>query len=149
METKELAFQSFERNQSLLESINRMLIHLRLSKKGVDDKISVADINASKQYISDFMTKLEQLVSTAQNNADPLIGIDLRYRNLVRKYVDAKSKKTQFKSALFKSSPQKVLELINSDTAEDRIKLIDSLAEFRKLVQTHGLSDIRELMGEI
>lgn len=149
METKELAFQSFERNQSLLESINKVLIHLKLSNKGIDDKIKPEEVAYAKKNISDFMRKLEELVGTAQKNADPLTGIDLRYRSLVRKYVDAKSRKTQFKSALFKNSPEKVLDLINSDKAEDHIKLIDSLSEFRKLIQSHGLSDVRELMGDI
>lgn len=149
METKELAFQSFERNQSLLESINKVLIHLKLSNKGIDDRIKPEDVVNAKKNISDFMKKLEELVSTAQKNADPLTGIDLRYRSLVRKYVDAKSRKAQFKSTLFKNSPEKVLDLIDSNSMDDRVKLIDSLAEFRKLIQSHGLSDVRELMGDI
>lgn len=149
METRELAFQSFERNQSLLEAINKVLIHLKLANKGIDDKIEPAEVDQAKTYISGFMKKLEELVGTAQQGGDPLTGIDLRYRSLVRKYVDAKSRKAQFKSALFKNSPEKVRELISSADSADQIKLIDSLTEFRKLIQSHGLSDIRELIGDI
>jgi hypothetical protein len=148
MKTKELAFQSFERNQSLLESINKVLIHLKLSTKGVDDKIKPEEIEYAKNYIAEFMKKLEELVGSVQKNADPLTGIDLRYRNLIRKYVDAKSH-NRFKSALFKSSPEKVRDLIYSTQADDHLKLIESLSEFRKMIQSHGLSDVRELMGDI
>lgn len=147
MKTKELAFQSFERNQSLLESINKILIHLKLSTKGIDDRMEAEEINNAKSLVFEFMKKLSSLVGT-QNHADPLTGIDLRYRSLVRKYVDAKSRKNQFKSTLFKNSPEKVLELIDSEQTEDRVKLIESLSEFRKLIQNHGLSDVRELMGD-
>jgi hypothetical protein len=149
MEAKQLAMQSFERNQGLLERINKLLIHLKLSRKGIDDKMGQAEINDAKDLIVKFLTKLDTLVISIEQTSDPLTGIDLRYRNLVRKYVEAKGRKTKFKSTLFKNSPKKVLDLMNSNDSEDIVKLIDSLAEFRSLLEDHAVVDTRELIGDL
>jgi hypothetical protein len=147
MEAKQLAIQSFERNQGLMESVNKLLIHLKLSAKGVDDQLPPKELADARTLITAFLTKLSSLVGSIEKTADPLTGIDLRYRSLVRKYVDAKSRRQQFKSALFRNSPQKVLELMTSEKPEDHVKLIDSLTEFRALLEDHGQADVRELMG--
>ena len=147
METKQLAIQSFERNQGLMECVNKLLIHLKLSAKGIDDQLPINELAGAKTLVTAFLVKLSGLVGSIENTADPLTGIDLRYRNLVRKYVEAKSRRQQFKSALFRNSPQKVLDLMDSEKPEDRLKLIDSLTEFRSLLEDHGLADVRELMG--
>lgn len=149
MEKKQLAIQSFERNQGLLDNINKLLIHLKLSQKGIDDNMDQDEISFAKSLITSFFGKLSTLVNEAEDASNPLTGIDMRYRSLVRKYVDAKGKKKQFKSALFKNSPQQVLLLMNSSESSDITKLIESLSEFRSLLEDHGIVDTRELIGDI
>ena len=149
METKQLALQSFERNQGLLDNINKFLIHLKLSQKGIDDKMDEKEVDGAKSQITLFFGKLNTLVDTAGSAANPLTGVDVRYRSLVRKYVDAKSHRSKFKSILFKNSPEKVMQLMDSSESSDVIKLIESLSEFRSLLEDHGIVDARELIGDI
>ncbi|WP_454801419.1 hypothetical protein [Mucilaginibacter phyllosphaerae] len=149
METKQLALQSFERNQGLLDNINKFLIHLRLSQKGIDDKMDDEEVDGAKAQITSFFGKLNSLVDTAGENASPLTGVDVRYRSLVRKYVDAKGHRNKFKSILFKNSPDKVMQLMDSTEKSDVNKLIESLSEFKSLLEDHGVVDARELIGDI
>jgi hypothetical protein len=69
-------------------------------------------------------------------HADPLTRIDLRYRNLVGKYVEQR-RKTQI-IYVFRNSPIKVLDLMNSND-EDIVKLIDSLAGIRVFAEDHAV----------
>ncbi|RZJ92131.1 MAG: hypothetical protein EOO20_02880 [Chryseobacterium sp.] len=148
MEKKELAFQSFERNQGILEAINKLLIHLKLEQKGLEIKTDIAEANQARLFIQEFLSKLGSLVANEQNFGS-LAGIDMRYRSLVRKYMEAKGKRRQFKSLLFRSSPNEILSLLQADGKAGNDELISSLTEFRKLLSDHGFSDLRELIGNI
>lgn len=147
METNELAFQSFERNQGLQDAINKLLIHLKLSAKGVDDRLTAAEVSEAREMIIAFLLKLNALVGDLGHDMHALMGIDLRYRSLVKKYMEAKGKKQQFRSVLFRVSPDKMLELLRAEGLGDQKDLIESLTEFRTLMEDHGLKDVRTLMG--
>lgn len=149
MENKWLTIQSFERNQNLLELINKLLIHLKLHSKGIDDRMNPEEVLDAKKALILFLTKLDSLVHSIEKKSDPLTGIDLRYRKLIRNFVDAKNRTSKFKSSLFRNSPGKVLELINSSKQEDVIQLIDSLTELRALLDDHIAFDTKDLIGEI
>ena len=148
METKQLAIQSFERGQSILERLNKLLIHLKLAQKGINDQQPIEDIQTAKQIVKAFLSKLSTLVGTADQDGSALTGVDGRYRNLVRKFAEAKSRSSRYKSALFRKDPNTVLLMIDAPTSEDIPKLIDSLTEFRALLEDHLSSDTRELLGE-
>jgi len=149
METKQLAIQSFERGQSLLERLNKLLIHLKLTQKGISDQQSAEEIQAAKEVIKAFLSKLSTLVAAAEQDANALTGVDIRYRSLVRKFAEAKSRNSRYRSALFKKNPQAVLEMLDSPVTEDIQKLIESLTEFRALLEDHLSFDTRELIGEL
>lgn len=150
MEKKELAFQSYQRNQGLQDAVDKLLIHLKLSSKGINDQLTATEIADARQLIIAFLLKLGTLVGlSAQQQNDPLTGIDGRYRTLVRKYLDAKGKKQQYKSILFRNSPQQVLEQLQNENAADDLELISSLTEFRMLLDDHGFGDVRELIGDL
>jgi hypothetical protein len=149
METKWLSIQSFQRSQNLLDIINRYLIHLKLSAKGIDDKQTKEEIKDAENKIKLFIEKLDNLVKIESKKTDPLTGLDIRYRKLIRNFVEAKSKKSRFKSSLFKGSPNKVLELIISNNSEDKKELINSLTELRTLLEDHISVDLKELIGDI
>lgn len=149
METKWLSIQSFQRSQNLLDIINKYLIHLKLSSKGIDDKVSKDEISTAKETVENFLKKLDVLVNIEAKKTDPLTGLDIRYRRLIRNFVEAKSKRSRFKSTLFKSSPGRVLELVNSTKLEDKKELINSLTELRTLLEDHISVDLKELIGDI
>jgi len=149
METKQLAIQSFERGQSLLERLNKLLIHLKLTQKGISDQQPADEIQAAKEVVKNFLSKLNSLVIATEQDANALTGVDGRYRNLVRKFAEAKGRTSRYRSPLFKKNPQAVLELLDSSVTEDMPKLIESLTEFRALLEDHLSFDTRELIGEL
>lgn len=148
METKWLTVQSFQRNQNLLDLINKLLIHFKLEMEGHNSMFSEKEIQEAEQKIKLFLEKLTRLVKSLEDNkGEPLTGTDYRLRNLARNFVDAKSKRRKYKSVLFKSSPQPVLEMLqNNERGEN---LIDSLTELRTLVEEHISADSSEIFGHL
>jgi hypothetical protein len=149
METKQLAIQSFERGQSILERLNKLLIHFKLTQKGINDQQPAEEIQTAKQTVKAFLSKLSSLVGTADQDLNALTGVDGRYRNLVRKFAEAKSRSSRYRSALFRKDPETVLLMLDAPSLDDMSKLIESLTEFRALLEDHLSSDTRELIGEL
>ncbi len=148
METKWLTVQSFQRNQNLLDLINKLLIHIKLEMEGHKPVFNDNEIKEAEKKIMLFLEKLAKLVKSLENKkGDALTGTDYRLRNLARNYVDAKSKRRKYKSILFKSSPQPVLEMLQKNERSDN--LIDSLTELRTLVEEHISADSSEIFGHI
>ena len=148
METKWLTVQSFQRNQSLLDLINKLLIHFKLKMEGHDSMFSKDEINEAEQKIRLFLEKLTQLVKSLEDNkGEPLTGTDFRLRSLARNFVDAKGKRRKYKSILFKKSPQLVLEMLQNNQNSEN--LIDSLTELRTLVEEHISADSSEIFGHL
>lgn len=149
MENKWLTIQSFEKNQNLLELLNKLLIHFKLTEKGLDDKMSVEEIEESKKALTNFLKKLNLQIHGMETGMETLTGIDLRSRKLIRNFMEARRGGTKFKSDLFKSSPSKVLEMMNSTNKEEKTDLISSLTELRGLLEEHVALDAQDLIGEI
>ncbi|RXF67729.1 hypothetical protein [Arcticibacter tournemirensis] len=149
METKQLAIQSFERGQSILERLNKLLIHLKLSQKGISDQQSAEEIKLAKATVKAFLSKLSTLVSSNEQDASALTGVDGRYRTLVHKFAEAKNRSSRYRSALFRKDPNIVLTMLDAPDGDDASKLIESLTEFRSLLEDHLSSDTRELIGEL
>ena len=149
MENKWLTIQSFEKNQNLLELLNKLLIHFKLAEKGLDDKMSSEEIEESKKALTNFLKKLNLQIHGIESGSDTLTGIDLRSRRLIRNFMEAKRGGTKFKSDLFKSSPSKVLEMMNSTNKDEKTELISSLTELRGLLEEHVALDAQDLIGEI
>ena len=148
METKQLAIQSFERSQSILERLNKLLIHLKLKQKGIGDQQPAEDIRLAKEAVKTFLAKLSTLVLSAEQDVNALTGVDGRYRNLIRKFAEAQNRTSRYRSALFRKDPKAVLAILDSPGPEEMPKLIESLTEFRALLEDHLSSDTRELLGE-
>ncbi|MBX2963236.1 MAG: hypothetical protein KF687_12040 [Cyclobacteriaceae bacterium] len=149
MENKWLTIQSFEKNQNLLELINKLLIHFKLNEKGIDAQMSDDEIDESKRALTNFLKKLNFQIHGIESGSDTLTGIDSRSRKLIRNFMEARNRGTKFKSILFKSSPSKVLEILNSNDKEEKAQLINSLTELRGLLEDHVAFDAQDLIGEI
>jgi hypothetical protein len=149
MENKWLTIQSFERNQNLLELINKLLIHFKLAEKGIDDKLTSEEVDESKKALTTFLKSLSSMAMSVEKESDALTGVDVRLRKLVRNFMDARNRGLKFKSALYMNSPSKVLEFLNSTDKIERAQLIDGLTELRGLLEDHVASDTRDLIGEI
>ncbi|MBN2572569.1 MAG: hypothetical protein JXA68_10610 [Ignavibacteriales bacterium] len=145
-----LNFQSFQRNQNIIESINNYLIHLSFNIKGIDDKFDKKDLLNYKEQIVSFLNTLEKLIDAAgtKDNPQTISGIDDRFQSLVQNFNQAKGKKTKFKSLLFRQRPTDVLPLFESSSQEDIKKLVKSLTELETLLEDHASEDINEILGE-
>src|SRR5258706_13907596 len=105
MESKGLNIKSFHRNQKLLDAINLLLIHFKLSSVNVQSKIEEDKIEPAKVYLLSFLDQLENLVvKVEKRDEEPLVGADIRLRTFAKSFVDAKGRKSKFKSSLFQSS---------------------------------------------
>jgi hypothetical protein len=149
MENKWLAIQSFERNQNLLQLINKLLIHFKLREKGLEDKMTIEEIDESKTALTNFLRELSGWVLSIEKESDALTGVDIRVRKLVRNFIEARNRGIKFKSALYMNSPSKVLEFLNATEKEETERLIESLTELRGLLEDHVALDARDLIGEI
>lgn len=150
MENKWLSIQSFQRNQSLLDYISKVVIYLKLTGKNLDSKISIEEVNHAKGIIAKFLTKLNGLVISVENDAnDPLTGVDLKLRSFAKSFVDARSRRTKFKSPLFVGNIEHIQTLLNSDAEENRAALIDSLNDLKLLLDEQVSLDTKEIISEI
>lgn len=150
MENKWLSIQSFQRNQSLLDYINKVVIYLKLTGKNLDSKISIAEVNQAKSIIAKFLTKLNGLVVSVENDAnDPMTGVDLKLRSFAKSFVDARSRRTKFKSPLFASNIEYIQNLLTSVGDENKQALIDSLNDLKLLLDEQISLDTKEIISEI
>ena len=76
-----------------------------------------------------------------------ILGVDLRERTFIRKYIDARKKHKQYKSILFKKSPKEVVLLLEND--REKNLLIESLIDLRNLINEHIAIDLKDLVGDI
>ena len=148
METKWLTVQSFQRDQNLLDQINKLLIHIKLQAEGISSSFSEEEIKEALKLVENFLMKLSSLVKSLEDKkGEALMGTDYRLRNLARNFVDAKGKRRKYKSLLFKASPEPVLEMLRKDDRSQ--SLIDSLSELRTLIEEHISIDSSEIFGDI
>jgi exopolysaccharide biosynthesis predicted pyruvyltransferase EpsI len=148
METKMLAFQSFETNQAILGLINKLIIYIKLKSKNIDPKISDREIKNAKEKVIEFLKKLDTSLEN-RLHSNILYGMDERNRMLVRNFLEAKSKAKKFKSPLFKQSPSGVIKLLEKPNFYIEASLVDSLSDLRTLIEEHLTVDIKELIGDI
>jgi len=116
--------------------------------EGHDSLFGKGEIKEAEQEIKLFLEKLSGLVKSLEDKkGDPLTGTDYRLRNLARNFVDAKSKRRMYKSILFKTSPEPVLDMLQNNNISEN--LIDSLTELRRLLEEHISTDSSKIFGHL
>lgn len=150
-DTKHLSFQSFQNNQTLLEALNNYILHLKLRLEEIDDKFSPGEINQARNRILNFLKRLAEI--TADIEAEPggtgLYGLDERFKSLINRYIEARKKKTVFKSALFRQDPEVVISELQHESPKKLEGLIQSLSELETLIEDHILIDVKEVIVDI
>lgn len=142
-----MAIQSFKRNQNLIDHLNSLIIYCKLRQL---DKMDYNHLNseqaeASRELIKKFIHKLLMYVNS--NKGKGMLGVDSRLRTFVRRFEEAKGRKHQFTSKLFKDSPEQVIDILdNLNSSEGLDALIISLTELRTIVQSHISGDLKELI---
>ena len=145
-----LAVQSFQHNQDLLAAINKLSIHLRLQLEGDQDEGRTEETNKAREMLSSFFRDLEILVNDTERGEEvPVLGANPRLRQLARSFVTAKRNRRRYSSPLFRNGAGRFQQLLHSDRREDRQALLESLEEFRVLLEEHMHVDAERVLGEI
>lgn len=142
-----ISYQSFIQNQQLLEAINTLSIHTKLKLAGDADRGRSQEVEQATQQLTRFITSFDKLV---QQNRDGLTvnGADDRLQQLLRDFYSARNNHQQFRSQLFTDSPSRMLKLMASDAAEDKLALVECLHELRMLIEQHVHADTNTILGE-
>ena len=145
-----LAVQSFQHNQDLLAAINKLSIHLRLQLEGDEDDERAREANEARKMLSSFFGELETLVNDTERGEEvPVLGANPRLRQLARSFVAAKRNRRRYSSPLFRNGAGGFQQVLHLDTKEDRQALLESLEEFRVLIEEHMHVDAERVLGEI
>lgn len=150
MSAQWLSLQSFQQGQELLEAINNVSIHIKLKRNGIADPERAKTMRQNREKIKTFLQALAPLVEQAEVNHDkPLLGIDLRRRQLVNRFLEAKRNSRRYRSALFRNSIAEAIRLVESNAEDDQQNLIECLADLRILIREHTNRDAARILGEI
>ncbi len=150
MSTQWLAVQSFQHSQDLLAAINTLSMHIKLGLIGISDKDREATSGSAREKLASFLKELEAVVKELQRGeAKPMLGVDLRLRQLARNFIEAKRNRERFESPLFQNTITHALELLTSDKKEDQRSLVKCLEELRTLLEEHVHTDATQILGEI
>lgn len=150
MDSKWLSIQSFERNQSLIEDINQVILYFKLRLLGKPVRSgSCGEIDEAWAHVEKLIPKLIAFTKTDTKSA--ILGIDSRYRSFVRSFVEAQSRRTKFRSKLFDRdrADELLLQIKNPKTREDYEAIISSLSDLRIIVEDHNSLDLKELLQNI
>jgi hypothetical protein len=147
MDSKMLSIRSFEKNQTLLSLINKLITHLKLQSHGIEDKIEATEIEKAKQVLKNFLLSVEKAIGQVSPGSKMLKGVDLRERSFIRKYIEAGKKPKQYGSILFKTSPTEVIARLEDKNNSKEV--IESLTDLRNLINEHIAVDLKDLVGDI
>ena len=148
MKPQELAAQSFHENQKLLSAVNTLSIHTKLEMKGRFDVNDEKTVVKATDELCSFLKELEHLVQHAENNRQPLLGIDQRRQQFVSNFIEAK-RSYRIRSPFLRDKLSEAVYILRSEKEADKQAILPILAELRILIEEHLESDVNQLLGGI
>ena len=148
MKPKERAVQSFHENQKLLFAINTLSIHTKLEMVGHSDMNRAKEIPEAKEVLRLFLTELEPQVQRAEEaETKLLLGINVRRRQFIKNFVDAR--RNRIRSSFLRGKLSDASQLLYSAKTEDKKNILLVLEELRMLLEEHLAGDTEVLLGGI
>lgn len=149
MSTDWLVIQSFQHDQDILSAINILSIHTKLELAGVLDEKRAEAANQAREKLASFFQQLEAMLQEAgETGAEPVLGTNLRLRQLVTNFTAAKRDRTRFRSALFRNTLPYAQQLLYSNERSDKQSVLRCLEELRMLIEQHIHDDAVRILGE-
>jgi hypothetical protein len=137
MKSDWLTAASFERAQGILTAINILSIHCKLAIAGVPDPTSDADVKAARQRLTAFLRRFQSVVHDArQEQGGTVLGADPQLGQLTARYL-ADERKGLRASALHSLSFAEVVDLVNSERADDLRELVEYLRDLRAFLEQY------------
>jgi len=144
-----LAVQSFQNSQDLLAAINTLSIHTKLELAGRSDAKRAKTAVKAKADLLSFLEELEDMVQRAEKvDANPMLGIDPRRRQLVKSFIAAK-RNFRLHSVVFRDKLSYATKLFDSAKPTDKHEIVLFLEELRTLLEEHLENDTERVLGEI
>ena len=148
MKPQELAVQSFHENQKLLTAVNTLSIHTKLEISGQPDLNDEKTVEEAKDTLCLFLKELGDQVEHAETEKQPLLGIDQRRQQFVRKFIEARHN-YKIQSPILRDKLSVVMYILCSDEKADKHAILPVLEELRRLIEEHLESDVSQLFGGI
>ena len=144
-----LAAANYERTQGLVSAINTLSMHAKLALLGRDDAKISSHAQTAREFLRRFLERFAVLVSDAESAPfSPLPGADPRLRSLANRYLHAREQ-TPARSILFELPPAELDQLLVSDDADDRERLVDCLRTLRAVLEEQAHTDLTDLLGKL
>ena len=145
-----LNIQSFQQSQELLSAINTLSIHRKLNLSGYPDLNRKDAAEQARETLVPFFEKLDKIAQDIEERPPkPVLGVDIRLRDLAENYVQAKHGKGSSGAPLARHSLSQVGPLFDSGCPKDCRQALEILAAFRELLEGHVSVDAALLLGTI
>jgi hypothetical protein len=141
-----LNIQSFFSDHTLIGAINDLSIFLKQEAAGVRDSERAVKAKTARQILKEFLTRLTQTESATER--EPVLGVDARFQSLTDAIESAREANGRFHSVFMREGAASTLPLLDAETPEDRIKLLDSLSELRRVIEQHQQVDASVIFEE-
>jgi hypothetical protein len=130
-----LNIQSFFTDHELIRAINDFSIAVKLDSAGVRDAERVQRAQAARQVLRGFLTRLSEIES--EKGGEVVLGIDARFQSLTDALASARHDGSRFSSVLMREGAAMAIPLLDATETPARQKLLESLAELRRVVEEH------------
>lgn len=140
------AAQSFQENQDLISAINTLSIHIKLEMAGHNDLNSAETIQQAREDLYAFLMDLNPQISRAETERAPLLGVDPRRRQFIKRLIDAKQN-SRLRSPFLSDKLPEGAQLLYAGEEGKETEVLLFLEELRMLLEEHIGTDVEQLFG--
>ena len=141
-----LNIQSFFTHQELIRAITDLSIAVKLELAGVEDQERARRAVEARKVLKGFLSQLSEL--EAGDGKEVLLGVDARFQSLTDAVASARQDTARFSSVLMREGAAVAVPLLDAGDAESKARLLDSLAELRRVVEQHQQADATVIFEE-
>jgi hypothetical protein len=141
-----LNIQSFFTDHELIGAINDLSIAVKLDLAGVKDVERIQRAEKARQALRGFLTRLGEI--EAEGEREVVLGVDARFQSLTEAIASARQDSARFSSVLMREGAAGALPLLDAGERPAKQKLLECLAELRRVVEQHQQADASVIFEE-
>jgi hypothetical protein len=141
-----LNIQSFFTDHELIGAINDLSIAVKLDLAGVRDTERVQRASKARQVLRGFLSRLSEIESG--EGKEVVLGVDARFQSLTDALASARQDSARFSSVLMREGAAGALPLLEASDPADKQKLLESLADLRRVIEQHQQADASVIFEE-
>jgi len=140
-----LNIQSFFTDHELIGAINDLSLAIKLDLAGVRDQERVRRAGEARKVLKGFLDRLSEVECDAK---EVMLGVDARFQSLTDALASARQDSSHFNSVLMREGAAGMLPLLDAGDEVSKSRLLDSLAELRRVVEQHQQADASVIFEE-